>query len=309
MATGSLKTVAVLGTTGYIGRSLLGSAAESGFSVTAFSRDPRAAEEVLSGYGIEGTTILDYGTLEDRSFDIIINASGIGSPRRLRAEPALVFSVTEEMDEKILRYLKRHKETRVFNLSSGSVYGLSAGLPLTDTTLSSFDLKNLRPGDYYSLAKLISEAKHRAVTAPIIDLRIFAFVSRYLDIEESFFIAEVGKCLLRKEVLYTKPDDMVRDFATAHDIWDTVRFLSDLPAQNAAFDIKSRSPVGKFELLSRLQELFGLRYEIKTLETSSPTGEKSAYYSQSEALTKLGFNPNYSAIQNIERELGALLAN
>lgn len=301
--------IAILGATGLIGRSLTHSASLKNYVATAFSRDPQKAIEVFGVYGIRYDKVSDYKNFLETDYDVVINATGVGSPREIASNPTKVFRVTEEMDALILSYAERHPDCRVFNLSSGSVYGLAARQPITNETLASFDLSGFRPGDYYSLAKLYSEAKHRgASNTNIIDIRIFAFVSRFLDTEESFFIAEVAKCLKEGLVFKTKSEDMMRDYSTADDILDVIEFLSDKPPQNTAFDLRSLSPVGKFELLEYLSKNLGLKYEKQHLEGVSPTGEKNAYYSNSEKLAELGFTSNSSSLENIVREVGELLS-
>lgn len=301
--------IAIFGATGYIGRSLLATGRQAGLKVTAFSRDRSQAGDILTAYGIVGEGLLTYSDLNDRKYDIIINATGIGSPKKLNHEPGAVFTVMEEVDKLIFDYLGINPDTRVYNMSSGAVYGLNAGGAVSSETLASFDPSNMRPGDFYALAKLCSEAKHRAAARlSIIDLRVYGFVSRWLDLEESFFISEVSKSLREKNILSTMPSDMVRDYATADDIWDVIELLYDLEPRNAAFELRSLSPVSKFELLDRLSEKFGLRYEVSSiLNDQSPTGSKSAYYSTSKALASLGYAPKRTALENIEKEIKELL--
>lgn len=301
--------VAILGATGYIGRSLVATASAHGFVAVPFSRDIVRATEKFSSYNIDAPPISSYDTFLDQRFDVVVNATGIGSPREINKDPTKVFSVTEAVDTLLFSYLDKHPNTRAFNISSGSVYGLSARQPIENGALSTFDPACFSSGDYYSLAKLHSEAKHRALSDyHIVDLRVFAFISRWLDSKETFFIAEVANCLLSDKVFYTRQDDMVRDYCTADDLWEVIEFLCDRPAQNAAFDMSSKSPVAKFELLDHLSQKFGLKYEVsKGLSDQSPTGQKNAYYSKADALIKLGFVPGHTALDNVVRELTAVL--
>lgn len=302
--------VAILGATGYIGRSLVATADAHGFEIVSFSRDVSRAKKVFASYNIDDQSVSSYDSFLDQNFDVVINATGIGSPREITNNPTKVFSVTEEMDSLIFYYLDKYPNTRVFNISSGSVYGLSAGQPIEKGILATFDPSHLDPGNYYSLAKLHSEAKHRAWSDHnIVDLRVFAFISRWLDTDETFFIAEVANCLLNDKVFYTKQSDMVRDYCTADDLWKVIEFLCDRPAQNAVFDMQSKSPVAKFELLDHLSLKFGLKYKVsKELMDQSPTGQKNAYYSKSNALTNSGFIPHFTALENLSSELKAFLS-
>lgn len=284
--------VALLGSTGYIGRSLLATA-PSDFLITPFSRDVEKGKMSLISHGIEVKNMRGYNDFLEEEFDVIINATGIGSPKKLIANPQAAFSVSEEMDNLLFQYLIKYTKTKVFNISSGSV---KEHIEIGKTS-------------DYSRAKYESEKRHRGRNDfAIIDLRVFAFISRWLDLEESFFISEVAKCLLNKEMFVTNQNDMIRDYSSASDIWDLVSFLLKLPPTNTVFDIQSRSPVSKFELLESLSRHLGLQYKIITNAIKqSPTGLKNAYYSKSTKLSKLGFSPKRTALENLEYELNKLL--
>ncbi len=284
--------VALLGATGYIGRSLLATAPTE-LVIIPFSRNAEKGKTTLISYGIVMKDMQDYSDFLQKEFDIVINATGIGSPKKLTADPQAVFLVTEEMDNLLFQYLEKHPKTSVFNISSGSVKELIETGKTSD----------------YSRAKYESEKRHRDRNDfAIIDLRVFAFISRWLDLEESFFISEVAKCLLNKETFVTNQNDMIRDYYSASDIWDVISFLQKLPPTNTVYDMQSRSPISKFELLTNLSKHLGLQYKITSdILNQSPTGAKNVYYSKSTALSELGFSPKKTSLENIEYELNKLL--
>ncbi len=303
--------VAVLGATGYIGRSLLASADSFGFKAVPVSRDKERAKRVFESYKIKADYIYDYVELLEIEHPVLINATGIGSPREIMKDPKRVMIVTEEMDAVIVAYLEKYPRTRVFSISSGSVYGLSAREPITDVSSAVFDINNLKAGDYYSLAKLYSEVRHRSLTeSAIVDLRVFAFVSRWLDLNESFFVTEVARCLLEKKTMETMPNEMIRDYSNQDDIWNIVRFLISQPILNSAFDIKTKSPVTKFDLLNHMKEVFNLDFLVsENVAEQSPTGQKNAYYPESTKLTELGYVSDRTSLENVTKEMREFLAS
>lgn len=298
--------IALLGATGYIGRSLLAQATH--LNVTPFSRDAKGAQNTLSTYGIFVDEVASYEHLLDQRFDVVINATGVGSPKVIAEDPLRVFSVTEAMDALVDSYLTMHSDTQVFNISSGAVYG-KASNAVSNGTLATFDPATLNHGDCYALAKLSSEARHRVAAGySIIDLRVFAFVSQWLDPDEAFLIAEIASCLQKGAVLTTASNDMVRDYSTAGDLWHIIEFLFSKGPANAAYDVRSLAPVSKFALLDKLHDTFGLRYKMNTsMSNQSPTGLKSKYYSESDSLSKLGYTPGQTALENVVQEIGAFL--
>lgn len=303
------KKVAILGATGYIGRSMVATANANDFQAVPFSRDVTRAAEIFYSYSIVAPIIFTYENFLNQEFEIVVNATGVGSPREIIKDPNKVFSVTEEMDALLFSYLEKHPNTRVFNISSGSVYGLSARQEISNETLATFNPEQFGFGDYYSLAKLHSEAKHRALlNYHIVDLRVFAFISRWLDHEESFFIAEVAKCLLTKKTFYTRPDDMVRDYCTANDLWEVINFLSKRPRMNEVFNMKSLSPVTKFELLNKLKDEADLEFGVEDIKEKSPTGSKKVYAPKESRLEALGYCPQKTSLESVIGEIKGLLS-
>ena len=302
--------IAILGATGYIGRALLHEfRQDAGVEVVCYSRNVEAAEKTLTGYKVDFGEIKDYGELADHEYDVVINATGIGSPKKLNADPAAVFAVTEEMDRMVFQYLDKYPKTRIFNLSSGAIYGQAAANYVTPDSRAAFTVNSLNVKDGYALAKLHSEARHRSrKDRAIVDLRVFAFISRFLDPQDYFLVSEIAKCLKENQVLKTKPDDMVRDFTNANDIATTILFLVKQEPTNDVFDLKSGGAVAKFELLNKLKEELKLSYEVEDIKEMSPTGSKNIYAPSKSRLETLGYRPLHTSLENVVTELRLFLA-
>lgn len=303
--------IALLGATGYIGRSLLALCDARDLLVVPFTQDPTTAATALATYDITPKRQLQtYEELRNEAFDVIINATGIGSPIQLAKAPESVFTVTESMDELILAYAKQYPETRIFNISSGAVYGTAAGALVSDTANARFAINTLLPKDAYAISKLASEAKHRAYQEyAIVDLRTFAFFSRFLSLDEPFFLSQVANAILKGETFITRSDSMVRDCVSPRGLLEIILFLANEKSRNDVFDVVSKAPFEKFELLSVLQERFGLKWSTEaSVSSSSPTGEKNVYASSSKKLEQSGFTPNATATEEIISELEALCA-
>ena len=76
---------------------------------------------------------------------------------------------------------------------------------------------------------------------------------------------------------------------------------------NTAFDVQSKKPIKKFDLLESLSKNYGLTYTIKRKNQTSPTGLKENYYSKSRKIKKLKNTPRYSSLQTILMELKFLM--
>ena len=157
--------------------------------------------------------------------------------------------------------------------------------------------------DFYAVAKLASELKHRAHdNLPIVDLRLFSFFSAQVDVSESFFLlSQLVACVRSGEVFITSPDDIVRDYVTPEMVSHVLFFLLQRPPENTAYDLQSAWPVTKFDLLTYFKETWGLRTAITDEEPQSPTGKKHAYYSCRTTLADMGCAPKYTSLEAIDR--------
>jgi nucleoside-diphosphate-sugar epimerase len=83
-----------------------------------------------------------------QKYDIIINFVGIGDPEKAQKMGSDIFKITEKYDDMVLEYLKLHKETKYFFLSSGAVYGGNYQKPVDENTVATIDINNLKSTEY-----------------------------------------------------------------------------------------------------------------------------------------------------------------
>ncbi len=315
-----MKKIAILGATGHIGKALTHRFSnEDMYRVSLFSRSVDSMREFIDAFEISDRFTL--GPIDDFSnhdFDIVINCIGIGNPAKLKENHAAIFEVTEKYDNLIFQYLDKHPDTLYINMSSGAVYGKNTGIAVDVGSTSSLDMNALSPSDFYSVAKINSEAKHRSrPDLSVVDLRVFSFFSRFIDLDSGFMMAELVDCIVHKKTFHTSADDIIRDYTIADDLFVLIEKCiaghdDNVNGFNDAFDVYSKKPVSKIELLDFLKEKFGLEYEIKnpeliTGQESSPTGTKKEYYSKNNKAESLGFMPEHSSIEGIAKEIQALL--
>lgn len=277
-----MKKIAILGSTGYIGRSL----------AELFLKDDEFELFLFSRVKDESRNILPNGVFLDYRYDVILNSTGLGNPKSLRTGGIGVFEATESIDNLILKYLEKDTQAMVVHLSSGAVY-------------NKIDVNNISNNDFYTIAKMNSEAKHRSLTNfNIIDLRIFSFFSHLVDTEIEFFMSDVVKSLKNKSVLETTRDDMIRDYVCPEDLYSLIKLVISKEKLNDFFDVYSKEPVSKFEVLDFFKNKYGLEYKIKDDESkNSPTGLKSEYFSKNKKTEVLGYAPKLTSLQGIEEEI------
>ena len=92
------------------------------------------------------------------------------------------------------------------------------------------------------MAKLHAECRHRSrPELAIVDIRIFNYFSRTLDISARFLITDILRAIRDKEALKTSPEYIVRDFLHPSDFHKLVSALLSSPATNAVVDAYSRA--------------------------------------------------------------------
>jgi len=243
-----------------------------------------------------------------QKYDVIINFVGIGDPAKAQKMGSDIFKVTEQYDDMALEYLKQHKKTKYIFLSSGAVYGGNYQEPVDKDTVATIDINNLKSTDWYTIAKLYAETKHRSLSdLSIIDVRVFNYFSHRQNMDARFLITDIVRAIKNKEVFKTSVDNIMRDFISPPDFYCLIQAIIDYDSTNMVLDCYTKSPVSKFNLLNELEREFGLKYEVnKSVNIINATGIKSNYYSLNKAAKSISYNPKNTSLEGIIQEIGFL---
>jgi nucleoside-diphosphate-sugar epimerase len=307
------QKIAILGATGYIGKSLLAEffADSVAADLYVFSRSKSKlqalAKQIPKGITLHNLPLSDFGK---HTYHAVINCTGLGSPSSFKKEPQNIFSVTEVIDVMVMNYLTKKKKTKYINLSSGAVYGDNFTKPVQNDTKTILDINNLKIPDYYSIAKINAEARHRAMSElHIVDLRIFAFFSRFADSKAGFLMSEIIDCVVNKKTFVTGPGDIVRDYISSRDLYTLVTLAMRAEHCNDSFDVYSKKPVSKFEMLKHLEKKFGLTYRVQGTLDAKAKLLKNVYCSKDTKAKHLGYHPSLSSLQCIDEGLQFIVEN
>jgi nucleoside-diphosphate-sugar epimerase len=250
-----------------------------------------------------------YADFSSGLYDVVINCIGVGTAKKLKGDYSLYFTVTEEFDNLVINYLLKHPKALYISFSSGAIYGREHSAPVEEDSSNSVAVNHLVPEDYYGIVRLNSEAKHRAFKQlNIVDLRVFSYFSRFIDLSDGYFITEIMDCILNGKVLLTDSRNIVRDYLHPEDLFSMIIKCMEAGRINAAFDVVSARPVEKKEIIDYFASNFSLKYEISdnTINTSA-TGHKSIYCSANYVAFKFGYLARYTSIDTIINESNYLL--
>jgi nucleoside-diphosphate-sugar epimerase len=305
-----MTRIAILGATSQIARDLVISfSTEKNIQLHLFARRPDEVINWMLSAGLSGRYPTDdFAAFGKQEFDAIINFVGVGNPAQAVALGNSIFDITLRFDELALNYLEAHPTCRYLFMSSGAAYGAVFNEPANRDTHAVIAVNSLAPHEWYGVAKLHAECRHRSYAElPIFDIRVFNYFSRTQDISARFLISDILRAIRDKTVLKTSPDHIVRDFLHPSDFYKLVSALLSAPPDNAAIDCYSLKPVEKQALLVAMQEKFGLKYEITTASVNlNATGIKPNYYSINRRAAEFGYTPSLTSLEGIIQEAEAI---
>jgi nucleoside-diphosphate-sugar epimerase len=304
--------IAILGATSQIAQDLIEAFSdEESKSLSLFARRPIAVEKWLESKGLSGRfSVDDFSSFAQQTFDVVINFIGVGDPAEAIAMGNSIFDLTLRFDEIVLDYLKVHPNCRYLFLSSGAAYGSSFKEPVTRETPAIVSLNNLAESEWYGVAKLYAECRHRAHSElSIIDVRVFNYFSHTQNISARFLITEIARAIRDGTVLKTSADFIMRDYLHPSDFYQLLSVLVAAPTgTNAVVDCYSLAPIEKKELLETMQEKFDLRYEVvQNVGNITATGSKPHYYSLNTIASDFGYKPRLNSLDGILLEVSKML--
>jgi nucleoside-diphosphate-sugar epimerase len=269
-------------------------------------------DEWLSASGLKRRYAVDgFTSFARNEFDAVINFVGVGNPAQLVAMGNTILDITLRFDDLVLDYLRAHPACRYLFLSSGTAYGSRFDEPVTLDTPAVIPLNHISPSDWYGMAKLHAECRHRAHPEYAInDIRVFNYFSRSQDISARFLISDILRAVLEKTNLQTSSDLIVRDYLHPSDFHQLVRMLLSAPANNTPMDCYSLAPVDKPTLLAAMQKEFGLCFEVSESSVNvNATGRKPHYYSLNTRAADFGYRPSLTSLEGIMIEAAHIVRN
>jgi len=308
------QTLAILGANSQIARDLIRSMAEAGRrGLLLYVRDVQATCGWLSSQGLaHAASVFHHDAYDELPHDAVLNFVGVGDPRRAAAMGTSIFEVTQRFDDMALAGLVRNPGRRYVFLSSGAVYGNAFDDPVAEDSNARLPINAIGPQDWYAMAKLHAEIRHRArPDAGIIDLRVFNYFSRTQDLAARFLVTDLIRAIREGAVLRVSADRIVRDFLHPEDFHQLVERVLTAASANTALDCYSVAPVDKPTLLQAMVERFGLRYELAPASESvtvNATGAKPCYFSLDRRAQAFGYVPAYSSLDGVLAEASALIS-
>lgn len=273
--------IAILGSTGNIARGLRLLFDYNNHILYKFSRSAKTDDLVTNeGY-------YNISTFNNHFYDVIINCTGNGFIGKD------IFGVTEYYDDLIFKYLVDSPKTIVISFSSGVV--------------GRFSSHGFLETDYYTIAKLNSEAKHRASKYTIIDIRLYSSFCHTNNLDQPYFINDVIRHIKTHTIYKTNEDKLIRDYISMADLFSLIQRCI-IYNKNVVFEAYTLASVSKFEILEKFKEKFGLAYDVSNYFIDNPyTGKKLDYTPIFKDAESIGYQPTMTSLENLIKETELIL--
>ena len=238
------------------------------------------------------TNIHDF---KKNNYDVIINFIGRGSPTAVRKMGQEILEVTAKYDDMVLKYLNTHENTKYIFFSSGAAYGGNFDEPANKSTRATVPINATSlVWDWYSIAKMLAECKHRASPHAIVDIRVFNYFSQMQNLYDGYMMTEIIRSIKQDTVFNLSTTPIVRDWISPDDLFQLLEAIICADYTNMAVDCYSSAPLSSIALANSMTSKFGLR----THKTDMPTG-KINYYSTNHAAEEFGYTPTKNSLETL----------
>lgn len=306
--------IAIFGATSYLARDLMLSfSRKSNVHIDLYGRSVEPINNWLYSKSLEKKYVaLHYDAFNSElPYDAIINFVGLGNPALAAASGASIFDITLQYDTLALDYIQKNKSTKYIFVSSGAVYGSVFSEPINVNCKASIDINHIDPTDYYGVAKLYAEIKHRSFTdLNIVDVRVFNYFSSTMDLTTRFFISDILRAIRDHTTLLTTANNIYRDYLHPDDFYQLIQCVLSGKKLNLALDCYTKAPIDKLTLLDEMKIHFGLNFALINNEQDfgiNATGLKDHYYSLNRRAESLSYQPTRTSLESILHETNLIL--
>lgn len=307
--------LAILGATSTIARDLVSSfLVNTDHQLYLFSRNQASVSEWMRGLPNQYISRIhneEYPRfLCGQEYEAMINFVGVGDPVKAASMGSSIFEATHKYDELCLAYQQINPNCRYIFMSSGAAYGSIFDEPATVFSNATHPINNVGKQDWYGIAKMCAEVRHRSLNFPIVDVRIFSYFSSTQSIDAHFFISELIRAIKQKKVFLTSEENIYRDYVGSEDFFQLIKAILTAPPTNSVVDCYSAKPINKYLVLESFKEEFGLEYEFLIEPVGiNATRHKRCYYSTNYSARELGYVPSLNSLDLLLSESRKILVS
>ena len=242
--------IGILGGTGQIAMSVARHLGDD-FDVLLYSRNP-AEPSGTQKSRIQHLPLEQFGC---EPVDLVVNAIGAGDPARIRSAGGHIRAITRYFDHLAMAHIGKTFDKYIF-LSSVSVYGDNPVFPVCPNTLRASD--SPKRSDYGE-AKREAEERHERHGGPIVDLRVFGYVSPRVPLNSGFLLGKIFATTAGAQPFSPEGPDFVRDYIGPSYLSDIFKSVLAGTPENQRMDAISRQPTSRNRILAEMESSYGLK--------------------------------------------------
>ena len=228
---------------------------------------------------------INFKNIKEEVFDLIINFASPGYPEDIKSIKDKIVLFTKEINNKVIEYLKYNKNTKYIFISSGIVN------------------RNIKTGNkhyfYYKSKVDIEKINLSHKNLLIYNLRIYSFISSYIDLKKTFFISSLINSIKKNKIVKINNNYFTRDYIGPKEIILFIKYILKNEIKKCSIDICSSKFVTKKDILDFLKKKYHLKYKFENNSKEDdlyiPTNSKKI------------FKLKISSIDIIKREVKKIL--
>lgn len=291
-----MKKILVLGSEGFIGKSVSQMGVKLGYEVTGIDMIERSS----FGYNYRKITLLspdfDY-FLSTNFFDIIYNCAGSGNVAYSVEQPLSDFELNCEAVVFVLEAIRKYqKKCKYIHLSSAAVYGNPQLLPVKETS----EIAPISPYGYHKwMAEIACKEYSVLHQLPIAIVRPFSVYGPGLRKQLIWDVYQKAK--LKTEVELWGTGEETRDFIYVMDLATSLFTIAERQQQTIqTFNVASGNSVTIHELVKLLFAKLGWQKQIK-FNGNVRHGDPRFWEAEITKLQQTGFQPNFSLDEGLQK--------
>jgi dTDP-4-dehydrorhamnose reductase len=280
-----MKRIAILGANSQIAKSLI-PLLKFFFFIDLYSRKSlKSNDKNIFFYKINSFP-------KNKNIIAVLNCAGPGDPS-VHKKKKNIFKIFNKIDCAIMQYILENKKVKYINISTGVVLNVKKISKFLNK--SNFD---------YSQTKFYLEERHRLFkNLKIYDLRVFGFFSRYISHNAGFFLSQILKSIMKSKILRVDPNNKLFDYVGGYDLCIFIKKLINKNYSNGAFNLLSRKPVNKFEILRFFKKKYHLKFSVKKKKCLNKHDLIRSFTKKNKIVKRSYiFKPKYSSMGLIKNE-------
>lgn len=286
--------ILVLGSEGFIGKNVVSFLKKNGHDVLS--------SDIVS---LHGRLDYIYFDLEDKKFhevlrtrDVCINCTGAADVRGSLEFPSRDFNLNAVNVFKIVDLIRvNNPQTHFINISSAAIYGDPGKLPINESSA----VNPISPYGYHKqISEIILKEFSSVFNIATCSLRVFSCFGP--GQKKQLFWDVYKRILNQEELVFKGTGNQTRDFIYIDDLCRIIELIISNKAQGYnAYNVGTGTETSIKEAIEVFANLYGVKATLIKFDGKQDMGNPDNWCADISKLTNIGFIPEFTLIQGLEK--------